>query len=465
MHRLPIATPARESRVAWFLICFALIGVIVAADHATGYEVSLSVVYLAPVVIAAWMLGLRAGLVMAAAATAAWYVTFAGANPYPHPILHGWDALVRASTASIFALVIDRLRLALARSDERLVTVLEGLDAAVYVADNDTGALLYVNDRCRTTFGANVRMLTDIESRLVPSPATVVCAAAPVAQRELVDRVCGNWHLVNRRSVRWVDGKMVTLHTATDITQHKRMEGLAQDRQAKLEMSSRLVTAGEMASTLAHELNQPIASILNYNAGCVELLQTGTGTTEDVLEGLDKSSEQAERVGAILQRVRDFIARREPQFSPCELGEVMREAARLAAAHANRHGVRVDVEPTPDPIRVEIDAVMLQQLVLNLSKNAVEAMESVRPEERRLLIRWRCDCGQFDLDVSDRLPGIPAELKPNLFIPFFSTKRDGMGLGLHICRSIAEYHDGHLSALENPDGGAIFRLSFPAERA
>jgi len=123
------------------------------------------------------------------------------------------------------------------------------------------------------------------------------------------------------------------------------------------------------------------------------------------------------------------------------------------------------VEPAPDPVKVEIDAVMLQQLVLNLSKNAVEAMESVRPEERRLLIRWRCDCGQVDLDVADHGPGIPAELKPNLFIPFFSTKRDGMGLGLHICRSIAEYHDGHLSALENPEGGAIFRLSFPAERA
>jgi PAS domain-containing protein len=171
LHALLIAMPLRDSRLAWFLLCCALIALVAAADYATGFDVSLSVLYLAPVLIASWVLGLRAGLLSAALATAAWYVTFAGAHSYSHTIYYGWDALVRASTASIFAFVIHRLRLALARSDERFVTVLEGLDAAVYVSDELTGTLLYVNDRCRTAFGPDITMRLDVEERFEAAEA------------------------------------------------------------------------------------------------------------------------------------------------------------------------------------------------------------------------------------------------------------------------------------------------------
>jgi C4-dicarboxylate-specific signal transduction histidine kinase len=454
-----------ESRLGWFVLCFGLILLVAAADYATGYEVSLAVLYLAPVMIAAWVLGLRSGLVVAVLGTAAWYVTFAGSNPYSHPLYYGWEALVRASTAVVFAVVIDQLRLALARSDERFVTVLEGLDAAVYVADNRTGELLYVNERCRAAFGADLNALADIVDRFDMHEPSAASAGVTDEQREVQDRVSGEWYLVNQRSVRWVDGRSVTLHVATDTTQRKQMERLAQDRQDKLEMTSRFITAGEMASTLAHELNQPLASILNYNTGCAQLLQSGTATTAEVLEGLEKSSEQAERAGAILQQVRNFIARQEPQFSPCDLGELLGEAARLIAAQASRHAVHVDVDGLAEPVLVEVDRVMLQQLVLNLAKNAIEAMENTAPEQRRLTIRWRCVDGSVDVQVADRGVGIPAELAHGLFIPFFSTKRGGMGLGLHICRSIAEYHDGRLWASENPGGGTVFHFSFPARRA
>lgn len=463
LQALLIALPLRDSRLAWYLLCFALIALVAALDYATGYEVSLSVVYLVPVLIATWVLGLRAGLLTAAAATAAWYVTFAGSHSYSHAIYYGWDALVRATTAVIFALVIDRLRLALARSDERFVTVLEGLDAAVYVSDEATGTLLYVNERGRTAFGPHVAERREVEERF-DAPDASTAHGNVVEQREVRDLTSGSWYLVNERSLRWVDGRRVTLHTATDITQRKQMEYLAQDRQDRLERTSRLIAAGEMASTLAHELNQPIASVLNYNAGCAELLQTGTATTAEILQGLDRSSEQAERAGAILQRIRDFIARREPQFAPCDIGEVMSEAARLVAVQASRYEVSLEIDAARAPVPVQADSVMLQQLVLNLAKNAIEAMENLPREERQLFIRWRLAEGQVEVEVADRGPGLPAELEQQLFIPFFSTKCSGMGLGLHICRSIAEYHDGRLSCFSNDGRGTVFRLSFPAVR-
>jgi C4-dicarboxylate-specific signal transduction histidine kinase len=409
------------------------------------------------------VLGLRAGLASAAAATLAWYVTFAGSHSYSHAIYFGWDALIRASTATIFALVIDRLRLALARSDERFVTVLEGLDAAVYVSDA-TGTLLYVNQRARTAFDPHITVRRDIEERFDAPDGAAAKEDGAVEQREVKDRSSGSWYLIDERSLRWVDGRRVTLYTATDITHRKQMEYLAQDRQDRLERTSRLIAAGEMASTLAHELNQPIASVLNYNAGCAELLQTGTGTTAEILQGLDRSSEQAERAGAILQRIRDFIARREPQFTLCDLGEVMSEAARLVALQVKRYDVRLEIHAARAPVPVRADPVMLQQLVLNLSTNAIEAMQDLPPHDRHLVIHWRCVDAQVEVDVADRGPGLPAELEQHLFIPFFSTKCGGMGLGLHICRSIAEYHDGRLSCLSNDGRGTLFRLSFPAVR-
>ena len=461
---LPIAVPMRVgARLGCFLLCVGLVVAIAAADYATGYEISLTLLYLAPVFIATWALGLRSGLVMSVLATAAWYVTFAGSNPYSHPVYYGWEAMIRASTAIVFAIVIERLRLALARSDERFVMVLQGLDAAVYVADERSGDLLYANDRARAAFGADVKTLTDITDRFAAGDENARDAPAP-GQREVRDRVSGEWYLVSGRSIRWVDGSRVTLHTATDISQRKQVERLAQDRQERLEMTSRLIAAGEMASTLAHELNQPLAAILNYNTGCAELLRSGAASAPALLEGLEKSSEQAERAGAIVQQVRDFIARRAPQFESCDLSEVLGEAVRLVAAQASRYATIVDVDASNEFHEVEVDRVMLQQLVINLAQNAVEAMEATPPHLRRLTIRWRCSGGSVEVEVADRGPGLPSELAKGLFVPFFSTKRGGLGLGLQICRSVAEHHEGRLWAAGNPGGGTVFHFCFPATR-
>lgn len=448
-------------RVGWFMLCIGLVLAVAFADYVTGYEVRLSVLYLAPVMIATWMLGLQCGIGMAALASVAWYVTFAGSNPFSNPIYFGWEALVHASTAVIFAVVTDRLRLALEHSDERFVTVLEGLDAAVYVADERSGELVFVNERSRQAFGS-LRSLFDIAVRFSEQGAPIA-GGEVTDQQEVRDRVSGRWYLVNRRSIKWVDGSTVALHMATDITRRKEMEQVAQDREERLEMTSRLIAAGEMASTLAHELNQPLASILNYNTGCLALLQGDGASRADVIEGLEKSSEQAERAGAILQQVRDFIARREPQFAACDVTEVMKDCARLLASQASRSGVEIEID-APEEVVADADKVMLQQLVLNLSKNAIEAMSQTTPRARCLTIRCRRADEAVSIEVADRGTGLPEDLRRNLFIPFFSTKPGGMGLGLQICRSIAEHHDGRLRACDRQGGGTTFQCWFPRTR-
>jgi signal transduction histidine kinase len=458
------ARPGRpEARLRWFLLCACGIVLVAAADYATGYEVSLSVLYLAAVALGTWVLGLRWGLGLAALATGTWYLTFLSAHTYSHAVYFGWEALIRASTAIIFAIVVDRLRLALEHSDERFVTVLQGLDAAVYVASPATGALLYVNDHSRAAFGSVLRSLNDIERRFADQQA-IAPDSAPRDQREVQDLMTGRWFLVNRRALRWVDGTTVDLHMATDITQRKQAERLAQDRQDRLEMTSRLVTAGEMASTLAHELNQPLASILNYNTGCAALLQSSAASTAEVLEGLEKSSEQAERAAAILQHVRDFIARSEPQFAACSVSELVRDSARLISAQAARSGVEIELQGSDEPLEVQADKVMLQQLLLNLSKNAIESMADTPPNARRLTFRWQAVEGSILIEIADRGSGLPPELKANLFLPFFSTKPSGMGLGLQICRSVAEHHDGRLWASSRDGGGTVLHFAFFAKR-
>ena len=452
-----------HARLGWLLLCASLVMLVALADHATGYEVSLSVLYLAPVVLATWVLGLHCGIGMAALATGAWYLTFIGAHTYSQPMYFGWEAFLRASTGVAFAVVIDKLRLALAHSDERFVTVLEGLDAAVYVANTQSGKLMYMNEHSRRAFGANLHSLDDITGRFA-SQQTLAAGNGAQDQRELQDQASGRWFLVNRQPLRWVDGSTVSLYMATDITQRKEAERLAQDRQERLEMTSRLATAGEMASTLAHELNQPLASVLNYNTGCAALLQSGTASTEEVLEGLEKSSEQAERAGAILQQVRDFIARREPQFALCSVTEMMRDSARLVSAQAARSGIDVEIDGCDDAVAAEADKVMLQQLVLNLAKNAIESMSDTLPDARRLTLHWRRVDENVLIEIADRGSGLPPELEANLFVPFFSTKPGGMGLGLRICRSVAEHHDGRLWASARAGGGTVLHFSFPAAR-
>ena len=432
-------------KALWFAVCLALIVAIAAADYATGYEISLSVLFLAPVFIGAWALGRAGGVAMSVLSAIAWYVVFLELHPHPSGIYHLLDALLRGCTWIIFALIIHRLKLALAHADERFVTVLEGLDAAVYVSDTETDELLYANEPFRRAFPAN---------------------APPGNEGEFQDVASKRWYLTHARSIRWVDGRMVRLHITTDITGRKQTEEISRQQQDKLQMTARLITVGEMASTLAHEINQPLAAIANYNRGSVRRLRSGNWDADELLEAMEKTGEQAERAGKIIQRVREFVRKREPALAACDINEVIAGVAKMIEIEAEKSTIGVRLELTPELPAARADKVMIEQVILNLVKNAIEAMQGVARENRVLAIRSSAgEPGTVGVEVADTGRGLPQELKENLFTPFFTTKPEGMGMGLQICRSIVELHDGRLWASHNPAGGSTFHFTVPAAQS
>ena len=463
-------------RVRWPLACVALFALIFVSDYVTGYELSLSPLYLVPVFIGTWKGGRNFGIALAALAALTWSASdvLAG-HHYSRVFFHYWEGFIKLISFAIFAILLARLKEALANADERFVTVLEGLDAAVHVSDMETGALLYVNEQFKAAFGAPAGSgnISEVDSRFQPS--TSICfgrdqlvtadgAAGQVLQGEFQDLQSKRWYLIRARAIRWVNGRLVRLQAATDITDSKRSDEISRQQQEKLQLTSRLITAGEMATTLAHELNQPLAAISNYNMGCVRRLRSGNWNSADLLAAMEKGSAQAERARKIIQRVRDFLRKREPQLSPCELNEIVRDIVSMVELDADdRHvGVALDLKPSL-PV-VLADKVMIEQVILNLVKNAVEAMQEMPSDRRRLLIRSALSGPHsVEISVSDTGRGIPPEMIENLFTPFFTTKRDGMGMGLHICRSIVEFHDGRLWGTLNPGGGSTFRFTLPAE--
>ena len=459
-----------QHRLAWISGCIALIVLIALGDYVTGYELSLAILYLAPIFLATWVLGRGPGIAISVFALAAWLISVDYMGfVYAHPLLHFWEALIRLATWIIFVVLLARLKISLAHADERFVTVLEGLDAAVYVADTQSGELLYSNKECRAAFGSGERLfrLRQIESRFAPPPPRAISGDPRPPERtgaegEFHDLVADRWYLIHSRAIRWIDGRMVALHVATDITLHKQIAELSRQQQEKLQLTSRLISVGEMASTLAHELNQPLAAIANYNMGCVRRLRAGSWDNAELLEAMEKSGAQVERAGKIIQRVRELVRRRDPQRLAMNVNVVIAEIARMLEIHAEKHGVRVTLELAPALPSLLGDKVMIEQALLNLTRNAIEAMQDTPAAQRDLTIRSSHNgSGTLEIEVRDSGCGIPPALTDKLFTPFFTTKPDGMGIGLHICRSIAEFHDGHIRASRNPDAGSTFRLVLP----
>lgn len=250
-----------------------------------------------------------------------------------------------------------------------------------------------------------------------------------------------------------------------DITERKRARELARQQQERLQATSRLVTMGEMASTLAHELNQPLAAIATYNSGCINRLKTAEADRDELVEIHEKIGRQARRAGEIIRRVHDFVRRAEPKREPLDLNVVIRDAVGLLEADMRKRGMQVVTELAPDLPAVEADAVMIEQVVVNLVRNGMDAMQAAAAERPVIRIGTRSDGKHVTIRVADRGPGIAPEIAERLFQPFYTTKAEGMGMGLNICRSIAELHHGRLSFEPNPEGGTIFILTLPVEPA
>jgi len=252
-----------------------------------------------------------------------------------------------------------------------------------------------------------------------------------------------------------------------DITAAKRLAERERRHTDTMAHHARLTMLGEIASTLAHELNQPLSAISSYNAGVLNSLErTRTEVDPTVLRALQRLGEQAAHAGRIVQRIRQFLTRREPQLEACSLNHIVEGAAALLKREFERREVQLSLafEPTLPPLVA--DAVLIEQVVINLLRNASDALGELPPgRERRIEASTRRTPDQrfIRIDVRDNGPGLQGRAIEALAAPFYSTKADGMGMGLAICRSILEAHQGALDAVESPGGGAWFSLTLPVD--
>ena len=420
-----------------------LLTVLVAlADYVTGYELRLAILYFAPVALATWRLGVRAGVLMVALATASWLATFESMHPYSNSFYLYWEGAVLCASLLFGVLLLARLRVALERSDQRVITVLEELSFAVVVEDPRSGAVLYANRRFSETFGT----------------------AHPFGQRsgELRDAASGRWYLVQSRRLRWIDGREALLRELSDVTdEHRARELISRHREA-MHRTARLVALGEFASAIAHELNQPLAAIATYNNTCLRLLDSGQLDSAELIRAMEKCRDQAKRAGSIIQRLREMLRHPVPALAEQDLNEVAHAALELAQPEAREAGVSLELAAGAALPRVRADRLLIEQVALNLVRNAIDAVHGLDDARRRVTIATGIDAhGDAELCVADLGDGVPDEARERLFDAFVTTKPGGLGLGLAICRSVVEAHGGRVRHEPNAPRGTRFSFALP----
>ncbi len=350
---------------------------------------------------------------------------------------------------------LRREREALQASHERFVTVMNGLDAAVAVSDAQSGELLMSNQQFDRAFG-----LPDWRGRCCVVPF-VPRRAEPPIDAEWYDGYRQHWYQIKSRQSVWVDGTAVWLEIASDITALKGAAERERRQNEALQQTARLISMGEMASSLAHELNQPLGAITSYASGCRNILAAPVPNLAQLDQAIDKMGEQAKRAGQIIRGIREFVQRRAPHRKRCDIGTLLDTVLGLLGHEIVRRGVDVSIAQAGELPPLYADAVMLEQVIFNLIKNALEAMDATPAEQRQLAITLTRIDGNLRVAIADRGTGIAPEQLEQLFKPFFTTKDSGMGMGLNICRSIIEHHHGRLWAEANPGGGCRFIFTVP----
>lgn len=277
----------------------------------------------------------------------------------------------------------------------------------------------------------------------------------------LKGRTC--WMETHAVPLRDANGDVYALLGITrDITEHKWAEEQGRRHQTELARVARLSTMGEMATGLAHELNQPLAAIANFARGCIRRLRAGEVKPAELIEPLEEVCEQAERAGEIMRHVRDFVRKSEPRMTAVDINQVVRGVVKFTEHEARQHETVVTLQLAPQQPRVWADSIMVEQVICNLVRNAIEAMAETRSQRREILIRT-VPHGEdkVEVEVVDTGPGIDEAVIDQVFDQFFTTKAEGVGMGLSISRSIVESHGGSIRA-ESRAGGATFRFTLQA---
>jgi len=252
------------------------------------------------------------------------------------------------------------------------------------------------------------------------------------------------------------------LGTVHDITDRRLADYEVQQMHSRITHSGRVSILGEMATGIAHEINQPLTAIATYAKACLRLLTNEECTPEELKHALEQISQQALRAGEVIRRMRSFVKYHDARIELTESNRLLEELVQLAQTDAHYHGVRVLLELAPESPRVRADPVQLQQVLLNLVLNAIDAMQDVPEPQREIVLRTRLDeRGDVEFMVADRGSGVSPEIANELFNPFYTTKQAGTGLGLSISLSIIRSHGGKLWHADNPGGGARFFFALP----
>ena len=376
-----------------------------------------------------------------------------------------------------------RIREELTASYERFTTVLEGLDAAVSVAPLGSEELLFANKLYRAWFEGEVSGHINLIAQAgVPTFAptgdaldavdgmagfpTDSLTGAQTANAEIFVPELGKWLEVRSRYLTWVDGRLAQMVIATDITPRRHAEEQAAQQNERAQNASRLITMGEMASSVAHELNQPLTAINNYCNGMVSRIKANQISNDDLLVALEKTAKQAWRAGQIIQRIRAFVKRSEPNRALADVAILVSNAMELAEIELRRHHVRLIhyiAARLPD---LMVDRILIEQVLINLMKNAAESIaQANRPTasrnvELRVVPKHINGQSVVEFSVLDSGQGLSPEVMEKLFEAFYSTKTEGMGIGLKLCRSIVESHQGRLEAVNIYNGDEVVGCRF-----
>ena len=375
-----------------------------------------------------------------------------------------------------------RIREQLASSHERFTIVLEALDASVSVAPLGSKELLFANKLYRQWFGqdtqGHLQLVEQAGAYIATESAEDVDAlaglptepltAAQAENAEVFVPALDKWLEVRSRYLNWADGRLAQMVIATDITPRRKAEELAAQQAERAQTASRLITMGEMASSVAHELNQPLTAISNYCNGMISRIKNQQIKEEDLLWALDKTAHQAQRAGQIIQRIRSFVKRSEPNRTPSEVLSIVHEAVELAEIELRRRHVRLSHYVAARLPQLMVDPILIEQVLINLMKNAAESIDHAdrpadqRHVELRVVPGRQEDEDVVEFSVTDTGKGLPPQTLERLYEAFFSTKAEGMGIGLNLCRSIIESHAGRIEAqnLYNADEIVGCRFSF-----
>ena len=378
----------------------------------------------------------------------------------------------------------NRVRRQLSASYERFTTVLEALDASVSVAPLGSQELLFANKLYRQWFGGTTdghlqlvvragtpeTQLSDESLDAVDSfaglPLDSIATGSPAEHAEIYIERLGKWLEVRSRYLNWVDSRLAQMVIATDITARRQAEEQAAAQAERAQTASRLITMGEMASSVAHELNQPLTAISNYCTGMISRIKGGSIGQDDLLGALDKTARQAQRAGQVVQHIRSFVKRSEPRRQWSEVPTMVEQVVELAEIDLRRRQVRLTHHVAPQLPALHVDPILIEQVLINLIKNGAESVDAAKRATSNRLVEVRVT--QRDIEhqatvqfsVTDSGRGLSPEALERLYEAFFSTKNDGLGIGLNLCRSIVESHQGRIQAENLYNAGQVVGCRF-----